>query len=474
MQLFKVIFLFEWRRLIRQLSQLIILFFFLLLGLFSIYNGHTFLNRQLKAIDSLHKIQSTHLKDVKERFNADTSTAWGKSLAIQAGIPQVVEFNNPPYAINPPTSITMLAVGQRDLLPYFDLVNSKRNYSTPPDTEIANPEKLASGNFDLSFILIYLFPLLIIVWCYDILSSEREQQTDKLLSIQGASINAIINYKLLFRLAIVLGLASLLSCIGFLAHPASVTTSAADSFVWLLLIVIYLAFWFSLCRFIIKLNYSSAANILILPGIWLFFIVLVPALVNKFTELAYPMPFRASLASEQREITNETWEMSRLALIDTFYKNNPQYLPLRKTTDTAEYGNKRFAAYEDLLLRRIKNSAAKYYTQINQHNDVLTKLNWINPVAQIQYLLNANAETGLKDYLSFEQQVNCFQTTWVGFMNSYLLRDKKIKKEELGLLPQFNKQSDPLKIQRILISTASIWLTLLAILLITPKLRTRN
>ena len=474
MQLFKVIFLFEWRRLIRQPAQLLILFFFLLLGLFSIYNGHTFLNRQLKAIDSLHKIQSLHLKDVKERFKADTTTAWGKSLAMQAGIPQVIEFNNPPYAINPPTSIAMLAVGQRDLLPYFDLVNSKRNYSTPPDTEIANPEKLASGNFDLSFILIYLFPLLIIVWCYDILSSEREQQTDKLLSVQGASLNAIINYKLLFRLMVVLGLASLLSCIGFLAHPAPVILSAADAFVWLLLIVVYITFWFALCRFIIKFNYSSAANILILPGIWLLFTVLIPSLANKFTELAFPMPFRAGLASEQREITIETWEMPRLALMDTFYKNNPQYLSIRKTTDTAEYGNKRFAAYEDLLLRRIRSSAAKYYTQVNRHNDVLTKLNWINPVAQIQYLLNADTETGLKDYLSFEQQVNSFQTTWVGFINSYLLLDKKIKKEELGLLPQFHKQSDPLKTQRILISTASIWLALLIILQITPKLRTRN
>jgi ABC-2 type transport system permease protein len=474
MQLFSVIFFFEWRQLLRQPAQLLILAFFLLSGLFSIYNGHSFIGRQLKATDSLRQIQRANFKDATGRFHADTSTATGKMLFSQAGIPQVVEFRNPAYAIDVPTSLAMLSIGQRDLLPYFDLVNTKRNYSTPPDAEIANPEKLASGNFDLSFVLVYLFPLLIIVWCYNILSQEKEQQTDRLLAVQGASIPTIIICKLLFRLTIVLALALVLSIIGFINHPVSVELYVTDALVWVLLVVVYIGFWFAVCRLVINFNYSSARNILILPGIWLVFTLLIPAFANKFTELAYPMPSRATLASEQREITNETWEMPRPALIDTFYKNNPQYLKLKQASDTAQYGNKRFAAYEDLLQRRIKTSAAKYYDQADQHNGVLARLNWFNPIAQMQYLLNANAETGLQDHLSFEQQVNNFQIRWISFMNSYLLLNKSIKEAELKQLPQFYKQSDRSKTQHLLISSASIWLAIFMILLITPKPKTNN
>lgn len=474
MQLFRVIFFFEWRQLLRQSAQLLILAFFLLSGLFSIYNGRAFIGRQLKATDSLRQIQQANFKDASGRFHADTTTAMGKTLFSQAGIPQVVEYRNPAYAIDVPTGLATLSIGQRDLLPYFDLVNSKRNYSTPPDAEIANPEKLASGNFDLSFILIYLFPLLIIVWCYNILSQEKEQQTDRLLAVQGASIRTIITCKLLFRFIIVCGLALLLSIVGFIAHPTAVNPHITDVLLWILLVIVYLSFWFVVCRLVVNLNYSSARNILILPGIWLVFTLLVPAFTNKFTELAYPMPSRAALASEQREIINDTWEMPRLALIDTFYQNNPQYLKLKQASDTAQYGNKRFAAYEDLLQRRIKSSAAKYYSQADQHNHILARLNWFNPVAQMQYLLNANAETGLQDHLSFEQQVNSFQMRWVSFMNSYLLLNTSIKEAELQQLPQFYKQSDPAKTQHLLINSAAIWLAIFLILLITPKLQTNN
>jgi ABC-2 type transport system permease protein len=43
------------------------------------------------------------------------------------------------------------------------------------ENELPNPVNLLAGNFDLAFVLIYLFPLLLIVFCYGLFSAEREK-----------------------------------------------------------------------------------------------------------------------------------------------------------------------------------------------------------------------------------------------------------------------------------------------------------
>jgi ABC-2 type transport system permease protein len=52
-------------------------------------------------------------------------------------------------------------------------------------------------------------------------------------------------------------------------------------------------------------------------------------------------------------------------------------------------------------------------------------------------MLNGIAETGLKDYLSYQDQVNAFQKVWVDFMSYYIIRDKNLNLKDLHNLPQF-------------------------------------
>lgn len=474
MQLFQLILRFEWRQFLRQPSQLLLLLFFFLTGLYSLHNGYHFVEGQTTGLDTLARNQQAHLQELISRFSADTTTDQGKLLARQAGIPQVIEFRASPAATNPPAGLALMAIGQRDILPYFDIINSKRDILTPPNAEIANPEKLASGNFDYSFVLIYLFPLLIIMLSYDLFSKEAEQQTDRLLAVQSGEINCILLHKLLFRLLLISLLNTIISLTGFFIHPYPTALHLPDALLWLFVTNTYLLFWFSVCWLIIALRKSSRINALMLTGIWLFLTLILPALVNKIAALKYPMPLRTELVSSQRETMLHTWEMPLPQLMETFYKNNPQYLKLKSPADTAIYGNKRFVAYYDLLGRRMNKNVSNYKDAAEVHNNWLSQMSWFNPVAQLQGLLNAAAQTGLSDYLYYQQQTVLFQNRWVKLMNSYMLSNKKLSLNEVKNLPSFHPAKDKTRLSGVLKNSLSIWMTILLLLLITHSKKTTN
>ncbi|GGI23307.1 ABC transporter permease [Pedobacter mendelii] len=449
---FKII-LILWRyemiKLRRQPLMLMLLLMFLILGMYGINNGRRLALQQLSVIDSLQLIQHNNLNELIGRFKADTSTIQGKTFASQAGIPQVVEFKNPPYAINPPKALSVLAIGQRNLLPFFDLVNTKRTNLTPPDLEIINPEKLAIGNFDLAFVLIYLFPLLIVLWGHNVFSHEQEQQTDRLLKVHGIEIRLLILGKLGFRFLILSILAVLISLAGFKLSDLSGGVTIPDALLWLLAILVYLVFWFAVSLFVAQLHLPSRQNALLLLSCWLLLAIIIPAALARVGDLAYPLPSRAELDNKARAVTWDTWELSIAVQIDSFYTNNPQYETLRRVSDTAQYGNKRFAAYQDLLQRRLKRLADNYYQQVDGHFNFIHKSSWLNPVTAIEHTLTADAENTQSDYLRFEQQANVFQQRYTAFMNKYLLEGRQIKLRELAKLPMFSLQKDKHKTARL-------------------------
>jgi ABC-2 type transport system permease protein len=80
------------------------------------------------------------------------------------------------YAILPPSPLAALAIGQSDLLPYYFKVTTDARETMLAAFEIENPHRLLTGRFDLAFVVVYLYPLLILALTYNLLSSERSRE----------------------------------------------------------------------------------------------------------------------------------------------------------------------------------------------------------------------------------------------------------------------------------------------------------
>ena len=75
--------------------------------------------------------------------------------------------------VNKTFPINSLAIGQRDVNPSIQSVTIRGLEGQKYDSELNNPSNLLLGNLDFSFVLIYLFPLLIIAFTYNIVSEEN-------------------------------------------------------------------------------------------------------------------------------------------------------------------------------------------------------------------------------------------------------------------------------------------------------------
>ena len=78
------------------------------------------------------------------------------------------------YALLPPAALAPLSVGQSDLLPaHYKITLASREALFAGD-ELDNPTNLLAGSFDVAFVIVFLYPLLILALGYNLLSGEKE------------------------------------------------------------------------------------------------------------------------------------------------------------------------------------------------------------------------------------------------------------------------------------------------------------
>ena len=97
-------------------------------------------------------------------------------------------------AVLPPAPLAPIAVGQRDLQPQAIRLTTEDHLSSDKENETAmsGPTRLMTGAFDLGFLFVVLFPLVVIALSYELLSGERERGTLAMLLSQPVSQRALV------------------------------------------------------------------------------------------------------------------------------------------------------------------------------------------------------------------------------------------------------------------------------------------
>lgn len=99
----------------------------------------------------------------------------------------------------PPNIFAPFSIGQSDLLPYYFKISTRSQTTFINNDDIENPTNLLSGRFDISFVIIYLLPLLILAVSYNFLSAEREAGTLQMLLAQPVALRKFIFGKITLR-----------------------------------------------------------------------------------------------------------------------------------------------------------------------------------------------------------------------------------------------------------------------------------
>src|SRR5687768_4778161 len=236
----------------------------LLAGLIGIYNGKRHLERLQSNIEQTTHFQEEHIQRNVEFFNKDMGL--------------LMYYLRFAY-VNKANALNGLSIGQRDVNNSIQFINIRNLEAQKYDADLNNPVNLLMGNLDFGFVLLYLFPLLIIAVSYNLLSEEKEGGTWSLVSVQSQRPVAVLLQKMFIRALVIYALLAVLFAIAIpvLSIPFDVPVTVTIS-----LSVLYLLFWFAVSFWVVSWKKSSAVNAVSLLTVWVLLTFILPAAINNY------------------------------------------------------------------------------------------------------------------------------------------------------------------------------------------------
>ena len=279
----------------------------LLSGLLSLNIGKQFLGKNQEIVAKTADYQRQSI----EGYAHHVTDAIGSTLYyIKFGL------------INDLPNLAGLSIGNRDINPAVQSVTIRNMEEQKYNRELINPLYQLLGNFDFSFVLIFLFPLIIIALGFNLLSEEKEEGTWNLVLSQTASPVKVLGLKLLIRYVSVLLVLFLLLILAFFYLHLEANGAF---FAFALISFLYVTFWFSLVWLVTSFQRNSNQNALVLLIVWVLMTVVIPAGVNALSIKLYPVPEAFATVLKSREGYHDKWDKPIEPTLQKFFAHYPQY-----------------------------------------------------------------------------------------------------------------------------------------------------
>ena len=374
-----------YRLLIKQFfrSKTVILAFgiLMILGGLSITTGKQFLHQKQEAITKTAAQQKKHITVQKDLHKDDLGL-----------LLYYLKFS----FVKPLNPLAGIAIGQSDINTHIQNVKILNLEGQKYDTDLVNPMHLQVGNLDLSFLIIFLFPLVIIALTFNLLSEEVEKGTWKMITIHGKSALRFLLMKLSIRIFFIATILMLL----FILSALILGIEFNKDFLHLIGIsYAYILFWFAVCFLVIVLQNTSNTNAIILLSTWLLLVVFLPVLINNYVSSQYPIEEAFTMTIKQRDEYHKRWDTNKQETMDKFYKHYPQFS--KYTVQEEGFSWLWYYAMQQMGDDESKEEREAMYAKINNREQLSTTLALFFPPLQVQLAMNAIAKTSLTHHVTF-------------------------------------------------------------------------
>ena len=426
----QAIFLYEWKLLLRNKMLLLALLLFTTIACISVNKGVRYYNITKTEADTVRvKSQQAYTK-LKTAF--DTTDFRMPEEASIEGV-WMVDWSLWEYAIKKENPLSAISIGQNDIFPKIKRTRFATEIFSGEQDEFKNPEQLLTGNLDLSYFILFLFPLLFIAISYNTASADKESGVQKLLATQGSGIKSIITTRVVFKWLISLSpvlVAGIVSYFFLHSDKNFITSSFLE---WMLVAAVYAGFWLSLVLFIISRAFNSMINALTMVGLWLLLLVGIPGMLNSWFQYKYP-------SNAQQQITKLRDEKSKLYDLPlqqhkAFFKSHFPGL----VTDTAKVDTGQIKWYSGAIMELQKEKHV-YNTIAENVKAQTTKeelLFWINPVGGVMRAFTSISSSSLQQQQDFERHLMEFKQQRADYLIANHASKKHFGKEEFTGLPLY-------------------------------------
>jgi ABC-2 type transport system permease protein len=353
---------------------------------------------------------------------------------------------NAPRIVPPPSPFTILAIGQSDLFPssYKVGIDGALEWQSRGRVvqQLDNPLLLKADRFDLAFVILYLYPMLILAISFNLMSGEKEGRTLGLLLAQPVSLRALVIGKVACRALLVFGGVSGLSLSGFLLSGTDFSGGGVRVLLWLVAVIVYGGFWFALAVVANAMGRSSAANALALAVAWLAFLFVIPSAISFAATVAYPVPPRIEYLNAARKIEDDV-RRERKGLIAQYLREHPELSRWGWTMDNLGVGYPHVpeAMPEKVefleMTRRLQPVVARYEGQLAKQQALAARCRFLSPAVLMQGVLYDLAGTGRARHEHFLRQANAFNAEWNSFFDAKPFRREMVNAADYAVFPRF-------------------------------------
>jgi ABC-2 type transport system permease protein len=336
-------------------------------------------------------------------------------------------------ALLPSSPLVSLAVGQSDVYPDYLKVTARSLDALVSGDQIEHPLAVASGQFDVAFVVLFLYPLLIFAVSFDLTATERDGGTLRMVLSQPIRLRDVVAGKLLARSVL---LAAPVMAIPLLVLPIAGAQPgvAVRLLVWTAAVAAYGAIWHGLAVMVNARGQSAAANALVLAGIWLVFAVVGPSTINLFIAWRYPMPSRVEAAVQARAATQAATVQGSREL-GQFLQDHPT------SANVGRDGMRQFAllqaARDRQVAERLAAVEAAFDGQLRRQQQLAGWLSALSPTMVAQGVLLDAAGTGTHAFDRFRAEAGAFQRKWRAYFEPRVLDAATLTAAEYASAPDF-------------------------------------
>lgn len=426
-----LIFKYEWLYLKANKLMLLLAAITTLLTFFALYDGHTRVSFQQATLQQIAEQEKADY--AKYRAQIDNAQPGQHFDGGHYGDPtNPFYFGNrmgAKYAVIEPAPLAIISAGQSDIYPYYYKITLSKKQALYHNEELENPRILFNGRFDLAFVIIFLLPLLIIAFTYNIYSSEKDNGTLPLLMAQNTTINKIIAFRFLFRYLLFNIFFSVLTLVGLICFAVDVCSAPGLASV-LGIIWLYTAFWFSLSYFINKRSSGAVAGIL--TGSWLLLVLIIPTIISNTVDTIHPMPSRLDLITQTRNISDSIAKSKNV--LNRFLDEHPEFKPANADPNDRNPATLRSRIEVEIAMEKVKS---EYAAIAEKRESIVNRYRFLSPAIFLQKILNTTSGTDDARYKAFEKQVAGYQQQFRNYFEPLVYRQQKFTVADLDGVPVF-------------------------------------
>ncbi len=413
------IFRYEWLHFRRNAYKVAALFLFLLTALYGLWNGYNLWQERQSEIEKIEADARGSREEALEWLHAGkpgpedrpwvniTEPFWAMWYAMH-------------HAYQHPSPLMTYSIGQAEQFGYYKRVSM---WSTPYDgdlaAELSNPERVAIGALDFSFVWLFLMPLFLIILTYGVNGLEQDLGFSELLAVQQPSRSRWIAGRLLASGGLLTGLLA-----AFIAAPALWGGYLFDHFAALSLLFAhafaYLLLWLLLFGLIIYYGKGQTDQALKMIGLWLLLAVVIPGAVQQITALRYPASYFLEFIDAQREdrdaIFDRDFSVIKAELFDRYPELQHTYWARQDSVGNQDARN---SAYRMAYMLHMNEVSTQIQAEQEARNAFIRATYLFNPVTAFQNRINAVAETDFYANLAFRKTIQQAATD----INEKLLMD---------------------------------------------------